>query len=150
MGIKKRWLYIVGIIIIGLVVTNPSTSRFKDYAADVNLKNQRYVFKRTQNWLLFSIYKKELHYYNSDTESMEILNTETYLGIFLNFVNITPGQIDQKEVTLKPEKIPEPTAMDTSHASNGGSNFKNYIDSLKKIKGYEIDLLKESATYNHH
>lgn len=146
--IKKTFLAIIVVVAV-MMILNPSVRRFKDFAADVNIKNQRYVLKRTQNWLLFSIYKKELHSYNSDIEAMDILSSETYLGIFLNFANITPRPVENNEVVqIDKEDKDASSFADTTLSINSSNDFGKHIDSLRKIKGYKIDLLKESATFH--
>ena len=64
--ILKIILWVLGILIAILLLTNPSVKRFKEYKGYKNYDG----LKRTQEWFIFSIYQS---YDNR------------YVGIFSNF-----------------------------------------------------------------
>lgn len=68
-GMMKKLLYGTGIILLLLIITNPSAKSFKEYRGE----NSYSGLKREQNWFIFSIY--------SDGDSR-------YLGIVLNFFEL--------------------------------------------------------------
>jgi len=65
----KRIGYVLLIVIAILIITNPSTKRFKEYRGE----NSYSGLKRVQNWAVFSIYKD---------------GGDKYLGIVLNFFEL--------------------------------------------------------------
>lgn len=66
---RKKLLIVVGIILGFLIITNPSTKRFKEFCGVKSYSG----LKREQNWIIFSIY--------SDGDYR-------YLGIVFNFFKI--------------------------------------------------------------
>jgi len=67
---KRFWItasYIIGIIILALIFTNPSIKRFKDFVGQSSYSE----LKRKKNFLIFSIYEDR--------------NDNEYIGILLNF-----------------------------------------------------------------
>jgi hypothetical protein len=74
MSIAKKFWMVLAILIIVLLVTNPSTKAFKDYLGpDTN-----HHVRKLHNFFIFSIYKEEQPF---DTDQY----SDQYLGIFGNF-----------------------------------------------------------------
>jgi len=70
-NVKKVWIIIISIVIF-LIFTNPSPSRYKEFSGG------NYVPKRDYNFFIFSIYEG---YYPSRYPAY-------YLGIALNFFKL--------------------------------------------------------------
>ena len=91
----KKILKYIGISLILLLIilslANPSPSQFKDFIGNPTFDNYSMIYKRTSNWLIFSIY--EFSYESPISKSyrrQDIINplnnlTGTYMGFFLNF-----------------------------------------------------------------
>jgi hypothetical protein len=86
---KNIKIYLIVVILITLLLTNPSLSSFKNYALNIDDK-QSVMYKRTFNLLLFSIYTKKWHnptyiYHGETTIVTSSYGEITYLGIIGNF-----------------------------------------------------------------
>ena len=76
--IKKRWLILISIFLF-FVFTNPSYSNFREFTG---LFGDDIIFlHKKENFLMFSIYENTF-----DSQD------QIYLGILMNFINITPHQ----------------------------------------------------------
>lgn len=78
----KKLLVVFGItsaiVLITLMLTNPSLDRFKEYLPSevaVPLDSGRLTISKTENWLIFSVFKYKLDHFDP----------KTYIGIFNNF-----------------------------------------------------------------
>lgn len=70
----RRLKTIVAVIIIVLIITNPSVKDFKDYIGTSSYSG----LSRKQNWLIFSVYEYDYHNYS----------TSRYIAVFMNFFRI--------------------------------------------------------------
>lgn len=83
-------------LVIILSLTNPSPNHFKDFIGHPSFEDYSMIYKRTNNWLIFSTY--EFSYsspINEHYRNKEIVNTldnltGTYTGFFLNFYKEDP------------------------------------------------------------
>lgn len=89
---KNRKFQIAAILIIILLILNPTYTDFKEHVADKKL-----TYKRTFNGLIFSIYKIEYVNYYTDNDKWEnhVENENaTYLGVCKNFIKLNYSHID--------------------------------------------------------
>lgn len=84
----KNILYKIGIgctiILVFLWLTNPSYAKFKEFGAEISTTYRKAVYKRTSNYIIFSIYQKQIIVTDRYTE-LEVEKTENYIGILMNF-----------------------------------------------------------------
>jgi hypothetical protein len=73
---KKRTLVTIGIILLGLILTNPTMNDFKDFIGDYGAAKKKY------NFIVFSIY------YESPTLVGASYHRIEYVGICKNFIRI--------------------------------------------------------------
>lgn len=66
---KKKFLYTVAVILLILIISNPGIKRFKEHEGYSSYSG----LKRSQNWIIFSIYER---------------SNKRYLGILLNFFEL--------------------------------------------------------------
>lgn len=128
----KKWWIIPAAIILLLIVLNPTVKDFKDYTGFSDYTS----FRKTQNWLIFSIYETEW-------------KSQRYLGICKNFIDITPKKeaivyeptiVDstiRDNVSLDPVKpyvaLNDPLGIFRNDTTdNGLPIFKDYIDVVYK------------------
>jgi hypothetical protein len=72
----KKWYIITLAVAIILVFTNPSEKSFQNYLTD---NERKFIYtKRTGNFLLFSIYRKDANE----------INDQTYIGVLNHFILI--------------------------------------------------------------
>ena len=89
--ILKYTAITIGVLIGLLLFSNPSYSKFKQFANEIPLENQSIICKPISNRWIYSIYSKEIVYTESSRYSKEkyekILYVETtmYYGILSNF-----------------------------------------------------------------
>ena len=76
LSVGKKVLIGLGVVIIVLAITNPSQKEFADFTVD-NMRHELHTQKRTQNWIIFSIYEDDYGY-----------RTYKYFAIFKNFFSI--------------------------------------------------------------
>ena len=84
---KNRIFQITAIILLLLMLLNPSYTRFKEYSQELTNARRKVVYKRTFNGLVFSIYQKKIFdVYEGKTPTPK--KSEKYLGFFMNFFKI--------------------------------------------------------------
>ena len=89
---KNRKFQVAVIIIVMLIISNPTYTDFKEHIAD-----KRLTYKRTFNGLIFSIYKTEYENYYSNMDRAENhLEKEnaSYLGVCKNFIRLSYSHTD--------------------------------------------------------
>ena len=85
--ILSRTGVVIGAVITFLWLTNPSYARFKEFGADVSTAYQKVIFKRTSNFIVFSIYHKQV--ISSDGGwTLNVKSDERYIGFVMNFYKI--------------------------------------------------------------
>ena len=82
--LKRKWLITI-IIILGLAVTNPTESDFKNYLQAKGFSNRS--VGRTGYFLIFSIYEANSLPSIIFPEASTSIH-QTYIGIFKNFIYI--------------------------------------------------------------
>lgn len=85
---KRKPKLIIAIVIIFLIITNPSPKSFKDY---LGVSQTNLNARRNFNFIIFSIYKEE--YQNQASEAYGVTSSSYsykhyYLGIAENFFNL--------------------------------------------------------------
>lgn len=96
---------IIGILIIILIITNPSYTKFKNYSKDIPIKQVYINTKQLSNEFIYSVYIKETVYtwnaYGKD--KIGYIERTKYIGILSNFFELSKqkdqsqyGQIIQK------------------------------------------------------
>lgn len=73
--VKKIWI-ILGTIILLFIFLNPGINRFKEFKGNYTYHNI-HQYRRESNYLVFSIYTYD---------------NEKYIGLLMNFINITPSK----------------------------------------------------------
>ena len=85
---RKKIIVIVTVVILAFLLANPTNNDFKNYIQgnygfDLNKHAVLYPYGRTNYFGLFSIYKySQLDNYGA------VLKTETYIGVFKNFIKV--------------------------------------------------------------
>lgn len=85
---KRKPKLIIAIVIIFLIITNPSLKAFKDY---VGVRQTNLNARRNFNFIIFSIYKEEYKNQGSEAYGMSSYTssyTHYYLGIAENFFHL--------------------------------------------------------------
>ena len=82
--ILKYILTITVSLLIILIFSNPSFTKFKQYSNEIPLKNTYIIYRKTFNGFFFSLYTKEVAHTwgNNKIGYIESIN---YLGILSNF-----------------------------------------------------------------
>lgn len=80
---------VIGIIITFLWITNPSYTRFKEFGADVSTTHRKVIFKRTSNFIVFSIYQKQIIIADGGW-TPHVESDEKYIGLLMNFYKTKP------------------------------------------------------------
>ena len=78
---------VIGVIIAFLWLTNPSYARFKEFGADVSTTYRKVIFKRTSNFIIFSIYHKQI-IISDGGWTPNVKSEEKYIGLLMNFYKI--------------------------------------------------------------
>lgn len=83
----RKWLLRgIGIILILMILLNPSYRAFKEYAGDLNTSTKKWVCKRVSNYLIYSVYEKTVVYMNRYDRWVEKEGEgERYIGFLMNF-----------------------------------------------------------------
>jgi hypothetical protein len=110
---KNKLFIISGILLLILIVTNPSQSSFKQYALlKSNLSPDEIICSRIHYYLLWSIYecrwKEYKKKYFFEDENNYTVKSKTYLGIFNNFFSlplIEPHYSDYEIKKMKEDSI---------------------------------------------
>jgi len=79
---RKKILIVVGVVLLLLIITNPSLKAFRDFNPSLSTYSNYSVspdYKRSINCFIFSVYK----YVDTDHDY-----SATYLGIAGNFIKI--------------------------------------------------------------
>jgi hypothetical protein len=79
--IKRTTLISIAVVLLFLIITNPSMKRFKEF-------NNSEVQRRVSNYIIFSIYKTGDDIYNVDDHYIMGRQNEKYVGIAFNFYQI--------------------------------------------------------------
>lgn len=74
---RKKWWIIAAVILFIFVLLNPNMKQFKEYTGEQEGGVYKKHFKRTSNYLIFSIYEYQINGY-----------TNSYLGVLSNFFQI--------------------------------------------------------------
>ncbi|RXK86252.1 hypothetical protein ESB13_05440 [Filimonas effusa] len=82
----KVWHWILFSVLFLFILTNPSSSNFKEYSDDLNVKQRKAIYQRRFNGLLFSIYEKRVVTWDDYNEQYETAAPEKYVGILKNFI----------------------------------------------------------------
>lgn len=88
MNKKKTALIVLGVIILSMMLTNPKPSSFKEFSPDVSFKYKKWIYKRKSNWLIFSVYQKDLYVVDEYDGSVTVQESYKYVGILKNFFRI--------------------------------------------------------------
>lgn len=83
-------LKVIGVVVVALVILNPSYSSFKEYAGNLNTSTKKVVCKRVSNYLIYSVYEKHIVHINSNDRWVEQPVGEQYIGFLMNFYPATP------------------------------------------------------------
>lgn len=86
--IKKGWIITIVPLIV-IMVLNPSFASFKEFTTDYKNKDRVIIQKRVSNYLLFSVYEKQILDFSNDRQNPTITEDEKYVGFVLNFFDIT-------------------------------------------------------------
>ncbi len=118
----KRILIVFAVILLLLIITNPSVKRFKDFIGSNSSKGLR----RTSNWVLFSYYKD-----NTD---------DKYFGILLNFFHINNTFKNENEIKEDSTAVsPDTTSINDINTNNNkkmdDSDFNKVFDEAIKKSG---------------
>ena len=84
----KSVILIFSFCIVILILTNPTYSKFKEFTPDYSNREHFVLRTRIHNYLIYSVYEKSIVQYDDENYSRNILSSERYIGIFLNFYMI--------------------------------------------------------------
>jgi len=84
----KLLLFTIASLVLIMIITNPSYNKFKEYANESKGPLKQIAYRRTSNYLFFSIYEKQvntaINKYAYERNSFKATTTR-YVGIFMNF-----------------------------------------------------------------
>ena len=83
----RKLLIILSAIVLFFVLTNPSMQKFKEYRTVVPGYEEKAMYRRTTNCILFSFFESKIVHYNANRELVEA-DKRTYLGIAMNFYRV--------------------------------------------------------------
>lgn len=137
--IKKGWIITIVPLIV-IMVLNPSFASFKEFTTDYKKKDRVIIQKRVSNYLLFSVYEKQILDFSNDRQNPTITEDEKYVGFVLNFFDITKSTpipavavasnavvVDTSSVTITPQQV---VVVDST---------KDGLPTLKNKKGRKED-----------
>ena len=127
----KTVLFFIGILIVILWVLNPSHTRFKEYTPGVNTTKQKYIYKRTFNGIVFSVYERQLAHLVD--EQFQYDEPESYIGFLMNFFKYEKKQ-PQTNV------VDEVRLRDSLYKINNSDD----VDSTSTPKYYNENILQNN------
>jgi hypothetical protein len=94
---KTKWI-ITGSILLILIVLNPGMNQFKEYVGNLNMDDVH--LSRGANFLIFSIYEEQ--WMDRDKK---------YLGLLMNFIDITKSATNEPSRVDSTAKYPDTVKM---------------------------------------
>lgn len=80
----KKILITLASILLLLILTNPSIQRFKEYKAILPDEDEKVLYSRKANCILFSIYESKIAGYDRFGKYNE-REKKKYIGVIMNF-----------------------------------------------------------------
>lgn len=84
----KVTLYVIVGLVLCLIITNPGLNRFKEYTPDQRTTHHYALWKRSANFLIFSIYELSSFDRESREDDFQKTRESKYLGIGMNFFEL--------------------------------------------------------------
>jgi hypothetical protein len=155
MKILKLFSITLLCVVVIMILLNPSYDSFQEFATDYKNKTRVIVDSRVHNYLIFSVYEKKILNFEDDPDNPKVEDDKRYVGIFLNFFDVTDKPIPVIASVSKQEDVP--IKVDTSMFIDTTKVLKYTTDGLpilrnsKPIKDYSetsdgLPILKERNT----
>lgn len=113
--LSKLSVITIVIVLLLMIILNPSYNSFKQFATDYKNKYRVVVHSRLKNYILFSIYEKKVLNLYEDEQHPTVEEDKKYVGILMNFIDISKKEPIKVIARIDTAFVLMATATDTAH-----------------------------------